>query len=279
VNIKTYRIQVKRRLKDEGLQDVGRCVDRIMMRGLELSKAELVMQGERELTEAEEVKLEKDMKRLEEHVPVQYILGEQEFMRLPFYVNASVLIPQPDTEILVEMVIEQYKDVQVKILDLCTGSGAIAISLAKYLPQARIVASDISKEALEVAKENAKRMQVEEKVHFLEADLWEGLPKEKWDVIVSNPPYIQTKLLPELPLEVQKEPHIALDGGEDGLMYYKHIIKEAPMFLKSGGKVFLEIGYDQKEAVEQIAREVGVYREIKHKKDLEGNDRVIELSI
>jgi len=279
VNIKTYRIQTKQTLREEGLQDVARSVDRIMMKCLGLSKTELMIQENRVLTIEEQETLETKMQCLKEHVPIQYILEEQEFMKLPFYVNAHVLIPQPDTETLVETVIEQYQNTPIKILDICTGSGAIAISFATYLPKAVLDASDISKEALEVAKKNAKRLQVEEKIRFWEADVWKGLPHEKWDVIVSNPPYIETKTIQNLPQEVQQEPHIALDGGEDGLVFYRNILKEAPTFLNKEGKVFLEMGYNQKEAIEQIAKEIGVYKQIQYRKDLEGNTRVIELSI
>lgn len=279
MNIKTYRLQTKRQLKEEGLQDVARSVDRILMKCLQLSKAELMLQEERVLTIEEQAKLALYIQQMREHVPLQYILEEQEFMKLPFYVNKHVLIPQPDTEILVETVIEQYQNTEVQILDIGTGSGVIAISLATYLPKAHITASDISKKALEVAKQNAKCLKVEERVRFYEADLWKGLPQEKWDVIVSNPPYIETNIIQNLALEVQKEPHLALDGGEDGLEFYRKILREAPACLQYSGKVFLEIGYNQKEAVEQIARKTGKYKKIQHKKDLEGNDRVIELSI
>ena len=275
MNIQNFRIQTKQRLKE--IEQVLSQIDRIIMKHLQLSKPQLIIQSQRELTKEEIEKIEVDIKKLEKHIPIQYILQEQEFMKIPFLVDEHVLIPQPDTEILVEKIIETYKNKPVEILDLCTGSGAIAVSLAKYLPDASIAATDISKEALEIAKKNAEIQKV--KVKFYEADIWNGVPDKKWDAIVSNPPYIETDIIKSLAPEVQKEPHIALDGGKDGLQFYRKIIQKAPFYLKENGKVFLEIGYNQKEAVEQIAKDTKSYKNIQHQKDLAGNDRVVELSI
>ncbi len=276
MNIREYRIKTKQQLHHTDIQDAARNVDRILMKRLGLSKMELTICEEQELTNKQKEQLDSDMDLLLQHIPVQYIVQEQEFMKLPFYVNEHVLIPQPDTEILVESIVEQYADKDVTILDLCTGSGAIAISVAHYLPKANIVATDISKDALAVAQRNATTLQVADRIQFYQADIWEGLPSQKWDVIVSNPPYIESAVIPTLALEVQKEPHIALDGGEDGLYFYKNIITKAPHYLQEKGTLFLEIGYNQKEAVEQIAIQTKQYTEIIHKTDLEGNDRVIE---
>ena len=276
MNIREYRIKTKQQLNHKGIQDAARNVDRILMKRLGLSKMELTIGEEKELTNMQKEQLDTDINLLLHHIPVQYIVQEQEFMKLPFYVNEHVLIPQPDTEILVETIVEQYAGKDVTILDLCTGSGAIAISIAHYLPKANIVATDISQDALEVAKRNATTLQVADRIQFYQADIWEGLPAQKWGVIVSNPPYIETAVIPTLALEVQKEPHIALDGGEDGLYFYRNIITKAPQYLQEQGTLYLEIGYNQKEAVEQIAIQTKQYTKIIHRKDLEGNDRVIE---
>lgn len=221
--------------------------------------------------------------------PIQYITKTQEFMGFNFYVDENVLIPQPDTEILVQAV-ERYvntitrkeinklfEDIETdilknpKILDLCTGSGAIAISLAKILDNAELFASDISKNALDVAIKNAITNKA--KITFIESDLFENI-EETFDIIVSNPPYIETKVIKELSKEVQNEPHLALDGGADGLKFYRIIAKDAKNKLTPNGMLFLEIGYNQKESVSKILEENG-YKDIKVLKDLGDNDRVV----
>ena len=209
--------------------------------------------------------------------PVQYITNNQEFMRLNFYVDENVLIPQPDTEILVEEVIKRKSMKEnVEILDMCTGSGCIGISLAKNIKNTKVTLVDISKEAIEIAKKNAIQNSVENKVTFIQSDMFEKI-KGKFDIIVSNPPYIRTDIIQTLDKQVQNEPHIALDGGEDGLDFYKVLINEAYKYLKKGGKIFLEIGYDQKKEVENLAKKSKHYKRIETIKDLSQNDRVIIL--
>lgn len=209
--------------------------------------------------------------------PVQYITNNQEFMRLNFYVDENVLIPQPDTEILVEEVIKSI-DIKenIEILDMCTGSGCIGISLAKNIENTKVTLVDISKEAIEIAKKNAIQNGVENKVTFIQSDMFENV-KGKFDIIVSNPPYIKTDIIQTLDKQVQNEPHIALDGGEDGLDFYKILINEAHKYLKKDGKIFLEIGYDQKQEVESLAKQSKHYKKIETIKDLSQNDRVIIL--
>ena len=207
------------------------------------------------------------------YTPLQYVTKIQEFMDLSFYVDERALIPQPDTENLVYEVIELLKNKEnVDILDLCTGSGAIAISLKKNLPNAKIVGTDISKDALEVAKINAKNNNA--KIDFIKSDLFEKV-QEQYNAIISNPPYIKTKIIKTLDKEVQKEPILALDGGQDGLDFYKKIIKDAYKYLKPDGYLCLEIGYDQKEEVINLINENGNYKEVYSKKDLAGNDRIV----
>ena len=206
--------------------------------------------------------------------PLQYITNSQEFMKLNFYVDESVLIPRQDTEILVEEVLNLMKDKpSCKVLDLCTGSGAIGISIKKYIPEANVTLSDISKDTLKIAKQNAINNNVN--VEIIESDLFKNLQDTKFDLIVSNPPYIETDVISTLDVQVQKEPIIALDGGKDGLDFYKKIIKEAYKHLNKNGILAFEIGYNQKEKVINLLEEAQVYNDIYSKKDLSGNDRII----
>ena len=224
----------------------------------------------------QEVNYFKAIKKLCQGLPLQHITHRQEFMKMTFYVDENVLIPRQDTEILVEEVIKIAKKINAKkFLDLCTGSGAIAVSLAKYIEGSSVTAVDISGKALNVAKLNSRNNEVEDRITFIESDLFKNLKKEKYDMIVSNPPYIKKDVLKKLDKEVQKEPHIALDGGYDGLDFYRKIINEADEYLKFHGYLCLEIGYDQKEDVEELIKEQGKYIDTYCKKDLCDNDRVI----
>lgn len=202
------------------------------------------------------------------NVPFAYIVGHKEFMRLDFLVNENVLIPRSDTEILVEEAIKCNKK---KILDMCTGSGCIAVSLAYYIENSQVTAADISFDALKVARKNAMLNEVE--VSFVESDLFSDI-EEKYDMIVSNPPYIKKGAISNLQLEVQKEPSLALDGGESGIEFYERIIPEARKYLENDGVLILEIGYDQGECVKKILEDNG-YCRVKIIKDLEQNDRVV----
>ena len=214
-----------------------------------------------------------NIEKLTKGVPLQHITHTQEFMKMDFYVDENVLIPRPDTEILVEEVIKIAQKIDSpKILDLCTGSGAIAISLKKYIPNAQVYAVDISKKALEIAQKNANRL--EANVKFIESNLFDKVKKEKFDIIVSNPPYIKKTDINYLSQEVQKEPQIALDGGYDGLDFYRKISYQAIDYLKFGSYLCFEIGFDQKEVMEIIDK-VEHYKGTYCKKDLCGNDRII----
>lgn len=216
------------------------------------------------------------IKRRQDGEPVAYIIGNWEFMGLPFRVNPAVLIPRPDTETLVEAVMEwsQKGKLKPKVLDLCTGSGCIAISLAKYLTDSQVEAVDISPEAIKVAEENAKLNGVG--VTFWQGDLWEALPAgRQYDVITSNPPYIDWKQLEELDADViDHEPRLALDGGEDGLVFYRRLAQRTAEFLREDGRAFWEIGYDQGVTAADIARENGL-KVIEVRKDLAVHDRVV----
>jgi len=214
-------------------------------------------------------------KRRAKGEPVAYITGIKEFMSLEFEVCPAVLIPRPDTEIITEYIIEKYSDSSIAVLDLCTGSGAISVSLAKYMKNARITATDISPDAIRVAKRNAKRNQVEEKIDFLIKDaIWDYDFKNKFDVVVSNPPYIETSCISSLMRDVSEfEPKLALDGGEDGLIFYKKIVKNIKKILKCGGELIFEIGYNQGNAVSDIMK--NEFSHILVTKDYAGQDRMV----
>ncbi len=209
-------------------------------------------------------------------MPIQYITNKQEFMNLEFYVDENVLIPQPDTEILVEEVINiaKQKKEDIQILDICAGSGAIGIAISKNIENAHITMSDISTDALQIAKKNSEKYISLSKVEFVESNMFESIT-DKYDVIVSNPPYIQTSVIETLSKNVQKEPILALDGGKDGLSFYKILANEAYKFLNNEGYLCMEIGYDQKEEVIKLLNNTGKYKEIYSKKDLAGNDRIV----
>ena len=212
-----------------------------------------------------------------EHIPLQHLTGEQEFMGIPFHVNEHVLIPRQDTEVLVEETLEIMNDSPkseaLRVLDMCTGSGCIAISLKKFHPEISVTASDVSEKALEVARENAAWNHAE--VHFVESDLFTAL-SERYDMIVSNPPYIPSDVIPTLMPEVKDhEPMGALDGKEDGLFFYGRIVRESLDYLVSGGWILFEIGHDQGEAVSSLLKENG-FIDIEVIKDLAGLDRVVK---
>ena len=236
----------------------------------------LIVYDNQKLTELEEREYLKYINLLKQGEPIEHITHQKEFMKLNFYVDENVLIPRQDTEVLVEEVIKIAKRIRArKILDLCTGSGAIAVSLAKYLENIQLTALDISGKALDIAISNAKNNKVQDKITFVESNLFEDLGKEKYDIIVSNPPYIKKEELEKLDIEVKKEPRIALDGGKDGLYFYRQIIDSAYEYLKYGGYICLEIGYDQKEEVTKIIEDKKQYINTYCKKDLYDNDRVI----
>ena len=234
----------------------------------------LIVYDNKEIDKKEQWEYFVNIEKIANGVPLQHITHTQEFMKMDFFVNENVLIPRPDTEILVEEVINLAKKIDnPKILDLCTGSGAIAISIAKNVPSAEVLAIDISEKALEVAKKNSHKLQA--KVKFEKSNLFSNIGKMKFDIIVSNPPYIKKTDIKLLSNEVQKEPEIALDGGYDGLDFYRKISNQAIDYLKFGSYLCFEIGYDQKEDVTEIIKNTKHFNNTYCKKDLFGNDRVI----
>lgn len=227
---------------------------------------------EEEVPEEQIHEYEITLKKRAEHVPLQYIVGETEFMGLKFKVNSSVLIPRQDTETLVEEAIKAVEP-GMRVLDLCTGSGCIIVGILHNVPDVTGMAVDISKQALNVAKENAKQNDVP--VLFERSDLFDNV-SGVYDVIVSNPPYIPTEVIAGLMPEVRDfEPMEALDGKEDGLYFYRRIVAECADYLAPGGWLLFEIGYDQGEAVSGMLRAAG-FLDVAVIRDLAGNDRVVK---
>lgn len=221
--------------------------------------------------------------RRAEGEPLQYIVGEQEFMGLSFNVNEAVLIPRQDTETLVETALSFAKNKKgsISILDMCCGSGAIAISMAYFLPKSKLTACDISEAALNVARSNAKKNGVEKKINFIESDLYMPVQKkkpmkDKFDMILCNPPYIPSYVIPTLQREIKDhEPVAALDGGKDGLDFYRKMVTDSAVHLKKGGYILFEIGHDQADEVTALLEEEGCYKDIFTHKDMARSDRVI----
>ncbi len=233
---------------------------------------DLLANGNRPVKEPQARRYRDLIARRAAHVPLQHLTGEQEFMGLPFLVNEDVLIPRQDTEILVEEVLRNLHD-GFRILDLCTGSGCILLSLLHYSNNCTGLGADISEAALLVARKNALALG-EDRAVFVRSDLFEKV-EGTFEIIVSNPPYIPTGAIGALMEEVRAhEPLCALDGGEDGLFFYRRIIAESDRYLCRGGQLFLEIGYDQKEAVMALMRQAG-FRDVTAVSDYAGLDRVV----
>lgn len=241
---------------------------------------ELIVHADRRRSSLEEQFYRTVIEKRAERVPLQYIIGEQEFMGLRFKVNEHTLIPRQDTEILVEEALHRLSD-GMRILDMCTGSGCILLSLLRYSNECEGVGIDISGEALMVARENAEQLHLE--ASFLEGDLFAPLADfvsdkttdRLFDMIVSNPPYIETAVISTLMPEVRgHEPTKALDGGGDGLHFYKEIVVQAPMYMRKGAHLLFEIGCGQGEAVMSLMRAAG-FEQVGIFKDYAGMDRVV----
>lgn len=238
------------------------------------TRQDLLVHGDLLITKQEYAEYHELIAKRGRHIPLQHLTGLTEFMGLAFEVNEHVLIPRQDTEILVEEILRRGED-NLRILDMCTGSGCILLSLLHYSNKSSGVGVDVSQEALLVAARNAERLGIEDAT-FLQSDLFAGVERqEKYDVIVSNPPYIESGVIPTLMEEVRAhEPLQALDGGEDGLFFYRQITREAAGYLKRGGTLFYEIGYQQAQAVSGLMAEQG-YCAIEVVKDYAGLDRVV----
>lgn len=243
----------------------------IVMRALNMNETGLIINAKAEVSQEALQSALKMLDRRRKGEPLQYILGTAEFMSLEFEVNESTLIPRADTETLVETVLDKIGDKAVKLLDIGTGTGCIGISVARF-SNADVTLADISEKALAAAKRNTEKNGVRAK--FLKIDILSEIPDGKFDVIVSNPPYIETEVIKTLQTEVRDyEPLTALDGGADGLLFYRRITKIAPNLLNENGILAFEIGYNQGEAVSELMKQD--FCDIRVIKDLCSNDRVV----
>lgn len=276
-------------LKKNNVEDAEIKANMLLQYILKMNKIELLINKDLEVSKKNIEKFNIYITEVSKGMPVQYLTNKQEFMKLNFYVDKNVLIPQPDTEILVEEALIKVQEIEnqqkethsksesIKILDLCTGTGAIGISLYKYGKNVEIYASDISKKAIEIARRNAIANNAN--IEFILSDMFEQISMCDLDIIVSNPPYIKTDVIKKLSKEVQNEPHIALDGGNDGLNFYKIICSEAYKYVKNGGYIMVEIGYDQKDEVIELFNKIRHYKEIQSIQDLAGNNRVVKAKV
>ena len=267
-------IYAVKEFENVGIEEASVEARNILLYTFNISLLDFSLNRNKELGAKE--KIEKFLSFVEERKkrkPFQYIINKQNFYGLDFYVDENVLIPRFDTEVLVEKILKDNKDNNFQILDLCTGSGAIAISLKKLGEYKSVKALDISEKALDIAKKNSRLN--ETTIDFICSDMFEKI-NGKFDIIVSNPPYIPSRDIEDLSLEVKDyEPKLALDGLEDGLYFYRIIAKEAKAYLKENGKIYLEIGYNQAKDIREIFKE---YNKIEVYKDLAGKDRVVKIS-
>lgn len=257
--------------KLKNIEDSFTKVKLLMAYCINEDKSFLVTHNNQELTQKQENVFLDGIEKLKNNTPLQYITGFQDFYGMKFIVNENVLIPRFDTEILVQEVLKIAQN-DSKILDMCTGSGILAITINKYVENSIVYGIDISNGALEVARENNKMNKTN--VNFIQSNLFENLNENDFNIIVSNPPYISKNEMNTLSLDVQKEPELALFGGEDGLDFYRKISKDAKRYLKSNGYICFEIGYMQKEDVVNILKKEN-YTQIKCIKDFNNLDRVV----
>lgn len=262
----------KEKLTEAGIEEAALDARLLLEFVCHTTRNDLLVHGDRAVEEDKSEDYLRVIVKRSERIPLQHLTGVQEFMGLEFLVNEHVLIPRQDTEVLVEEVMRNLHD-GFRILDMCTGSGCILLSLLHYSNGCSGVGADISEEALEVARENAQKLQETESA-FIQGDLFENV-EGKFEIIVSNPPYIRTEVIGTLMEEVRlHEPLGALDGSADGLYFYRRIITESRDYLCGGGQLFLEIGYDQREDVCRLMEEAG-YKDVTAIRDYAGLDRVV----
>ena len=272
-NIQSALLYGSNFLKSKGIESYNLDSRLLLMEVCKMTRIELCTMPEKLLSYDDFLKYHTLLEQRGENKPVQYILNRCEFMSLDFYVDESVLIPRPDTEVLVELVIQHIRDKSYRsLLDIGTGSGCIPISVGNYSGLKQIAAIDISPTALQVAQKNAKQHNIE--IDFILGNLFKNIT-QKYDVIVSNPPYIQTSVIETLDSNVKDyEPILALDGGADGIKFYREITTKSTAYLNTNAMLFFEIGYDQGEAVSKLLKEHG-FGGVTIIKDLAGLDRVV----
>ncbi|EGV04549.1 protein-(glutamine-N5) methyltransferase, release factor-specific [Streptococcus infantis SK970] len=239
----------------------------------ELSFTDFIFTLQQEATEEEKQFVEEIYKKLAAHIPAQYIIGHAEFFGIQLKVDERVLIPRPETEEIVDLILTENPEKNLKVLDIGTGSGAIALALAKNRPDWSVTAADISEDALELATENAKRQNLD--LTFIRTDCFSEI-SSKYDIIVSNPPYISRSDEVEVGLNVlHSEPHLALFADEDGLAIYRRIGEDSKDYLNDGGKIYLEIGYKQGQSVPNLFRKNFPEKRVRTLKDQFGQDRMV----
>ncbi|WP_138203965.1 peptide chain release factor N(5)-glutamine methyltransferase [Haloimpatiens lingqiaonensis] len=265
-------------LKEEQIDTYMLDAQLLLCKVLNKDKLFLIMNRDLELNSHEQEEFFKYINMRKNKMPVKYILGQCEFMGMNFFIREGVLIPRPDTEILVENVLEIINKNKFKnVLDICCGSGAIGVSIGNIIKDSNVICSDISDVAKMVTTENIKRFSLEKRVQFIQSDLFNFTKhgEYKFDIIVSNPPYIEEHVIPTLMEDVKEyEPYIALCGGKDGLDFYRKIVEEGKKLLVESGVIAFEIGYNQKDAVTEIFKNNG-FKEVVCFKDLAGLDRVV----
>jgi release factor glutamine methyltransferase len=287
LTVKELTYEGEKTLKDSGIENARFDAEALLGFVIGASREKLFLDRDSEVDDTHVDRYIGFVKRRASGEPLQYITGEQWFMGHRFYVNPSVLIPRPETEIMAEKAIEYLRtnDGAKRVLDLCTGSGVLAISIALACPAAKIIASDISADALAVAERNARELGIRDRIEFTQGDLF-GYSSgdtsvdrrflEDFDLIITNPPYIRTEDLKSLPLEIRgHEPALALDGGADGLDFYRRIAADTGQYLSRGGCIFAEIGHDQANAISALFRNAGS-KNIEVYKDHSGLDRIVQ---
>ncbi|NBJ93130.1 peptide chain release factor N(5)-glutamine methyltransferase [Parablautia muri] len=258
-------------LKEAGIEEASLDARLLLEDICGTTRNDLLAHGDKQVGRKQYERYVSQIEKRKQHIPLQHILGYQEFMGLKFKATPKALIPRQDTETLVEEAMRCLND-GMRILDLCTGSGCILLSLLNYSNSCQGVGSDLSEEALETARENAKNLSLS--AEFIQSDLFEKI-EGKYEMIVSNPPYIPSGEIPKLMEEVRDhDPIMALDGGEDGLYFYREIVKTADRYLYPGGRLFFEIGCEQGPAVRELMEKAG-YRGVTICQDLSGLDRVV----
>jgi len=279
MNIKELLNRSDQFLAERGIESSRLDAEVLMADLLDMERINLYVKYDYPLKNNEIDSYREMIKKRAQRIPVAYITEKKEFMSLEFKVREGVLIPRPDTENLVEAVIEYCSQNEMEspqIIDVGTGSGAIAVSLAHYLENAKVVGVDISPTALKIASHNMEKHELSERMSILKSDLLTEFIKRKItdiDIVVSNPPYISKSEMKELDPEVKKEPKTALEAGEDGLDYYKRLIPQSEKIIKNGGKIFLEICYQQAKAVKNIFG--NKWTDVEVKKDYSENDRIV----
>ncbi len=269
-------------LRQKGIDNPRLTSEVLLAHALQFERIGLYLDLDKPLTKKEVSDFRALIQRRIKHEPLQYITGKQEFWSLDFEVNGNVLVPRPETEVLLEQAIAQTKEAPVfsghfhRVLDMCTGSGIIAVVAAKEMVDARVWATDISEDALAVARRNADAHKVSEKIDFLQGDLWAPVKNMRFDLVLSNPPYVSSSEYPDLPPEVRDyEPKIALDGKDEGLYTIKEIIKSAPHFMNSGGWLMIEMSPEQTGKVMGMMDQMKAYTSIKRVKDYSHSYRVV----